>query len=632
MRSSFVWIALSLIAVAFTWHVVSWSEQYGKLAVPPDYDDSITMVEAGFRTLTYQQDGWGAMFNHSANRNPRSFFHIYWTAFLYALFGIHESVAFYASCVFLFGALLAFVFLLPKEISYLWKFAWVLVFLQIPICFHIIHDYRSEIAMAAFLFIGCACALEWIWGNSREKLWFFLTAISFLLALGMKPVMFPYQLGMLGLCSLVYLTKQLAEYKPSQGIRPVRSWFFRLLLLWAMVIIPLVPHFLIHWHSIREYIVGNSFETKFWNFTEEQGSQYLFHWLGYSGVWYVGALNGIFGFLILAGLVCSLVPGLKVYSPGGKWLSVVFITIGSYAGISISPMHQPFWGLTFNLLLSSTAICYLAFLFNTRKFGLVISTLFVAALGTMWLYIPVNQILICLICFCLLLGGWLVIAQKQSRYAVVMAVLLSSFVFLYAYSVKGVMFQFAVLALLLPLFAAVFRFPRKQWVPFACTGMLALIVWTVIKPAPYHNYVERTIHEAGEGGLEWRRNGPRLVYESIQNDWNGSGSPSIWCSAFGWVDAKTISWEAIKKGRPWYVETLAGSYAENSKTIIPGIIPENADYLVMPSLGITGEIKMPSTCFDMNPAARSNNRFQLLSEIKAPQGFIGIYKKNRTPL
>ena len=486
--------------------------------------------------------------------------------------------------------------------------------------------------MAAFLFIGCACALEWVWGSARKEVWFAFTAGSFILALGMKPVMFPYQLGMLGLCSMVYLTKQLAEYQPSQGIRPIRNWFLRLLLLWAVVIIPLVPHFLIHWHSIRDYIVGNSFETTFWNFTEEQGSQYLFHWLGYSGVWYVGALNGLFGFLLLAGLVCSIVPGLRVYSPGGKWLSLAFITIGSYAGISISPMHQPFWGLTFNLLLSSTAICYLAFLFKEQKFGLFISTLFVAALGAIWLYIPVNQILICLICFCLLLGGWLVIASKKSRYAVVMAVLLSSFVFLYAYSIKGVMFQFAVLALLLPLFAAVFRLPRNQWVPFACTGMLALIVWTVIKPAPYHNYVERTIKEAGEGGLEWRRNGPRLVYESIQNNWNGSGSPSIWCSAFGWVDAKTISWEAIKKGHPWYVETLAGSYAENSKTIAPGIIPESADYLVVPSLGITGEIKMPSTCFDMNPAARSNSRFQLLSEIKAPQGFIGIYKKNRTPL
>ena len=486
--------------------------------------------------------------------------------------------------------------------------------------------------MAAFLFIGCACALEWVWGSASKEVWFALTAGSFILALGMKPVMFPYQLGMLGLCSMVYLAKQLAEYQPSQGILPVRNWFFSLLLLWAMVIIPLVPHFLIHWHSIRDYIVGNSFETTFWNFTEEQGSQYVFHWLGYSGVWYVGALNGIFGFLLLAGLVCSLVPGLRAYSPGGKWISLALITIGSYAGISISPMHQPFWGLTFNLLLSATAISLLAFLFNSQKFGLFMSTLFVATLGAMWLYIPVNQILIYLICFCLLFGSWLLIAPKKSRYAFFAFGLLSLFVFLYAYSIKGVMFQFAVLALMLPLFACIFRLPRNKWVPFACTGMLALIVWTVIKPAPYHNYVERTIKEAGEEGLEWRRNGPSLVYEAIQNDWNGSGSPSIWCSAFGWVDAKTISWEAIKQGHPWYVETLAGSYAENSKTIVPGIIPENADYLVMPSLGITGEIKMPSTCFDMNPAARSNNRFQLLSEIKAPQGFIGIYKKNRTPL
>jgi len=616
----------TLLALVFTWRVVSWSEQNGKLAVPPDYDDSITMVEAGVRTLALQQDGAGATFNESAKRHPRSFFHIYWTTFLYSIFGIHESVVFYASGIFLFGVLLAFVLLLPKEISLLWKLAWSVAFLGIPVCFHIIHDFRSEIAMAVFLFIGCACALEWIWGRQRKGLWFCLMAVFFMLALGMKPVMFPYQLGMLGLCSMVYLARQFSEYQPSQGIQPIRGWFFKLVLLWAMVIIPLVPHFFIHWHSIRDYIIGNSFETTFWNFTEEQGSQYLFHWLGYSGVWYVGALNGLFGFLLVAGLICSVVPSLRDFLPGGKWASLALITIGSYAGVSISPLHQPFWGLTFNLLLSTTAISLLAFLFNAKAFGFIVASLFVAALGAAWLYIPVNQILICLICICLLLTGWLLASPAKSRAFTVLIAAISGLVFLYAYSVKGVMLQFAVLAVVLPLLAALLRMPRNEWVAFACTGLLALIVWTVIKPAPYHNYVERTIQEAGEAGLEWRRNGPKLVFQTIEKNWQGSGSPKIWFAGFGWVDSKTISWEAIKSGKNWYVETLTGTYDQKSKSFVPSAIPESADFFVAPTLGITGEIKMPSTLVDMNPLVRLNKKFALLKEIHAPNGFVSIYK------
>ena len=54
MKNFFIWILLALIAVAFTWHVVSWSEQNGKLAMPPDYDDSHSLVEGAVRLLNFR--------------------------------------------------------------------------------------------------------------------------------------------------------------------------------------------------------------------------------------------------------------------------------------------------------------------------------------------------------------------------------------------------------------------------------------------------------------------------------------------------------------------------------------------------------------------------------------------------
>lgn len=134
MRKIFVFVALLVVSLFYTYHLVSCSKGLGKLAVPTDYDDSVTLVEAGVRALALQQEGLAAVFNESAKRHPRSFFHIYWTTFLYSIFGIHESVVFYASGIFLFGVLLAFVLLLPKEISLLWKLAWTVVFLGIPVC------------------------------------------------------------------------------------------------------------------------------------------------------------------------------------------------------------------------------------------------------------------------------------------------------------------------------------------------------------------------------------------------------------------------------------------------------------------------------------------------------------------
>jgi hypothetical protein len=55
MKKILIIIFFVPLAIAFTWNVVSWSKQHAKLAVPPDYDDSITMVEAGIRTLALQE-------------------------------------------------------------------------------------------------------------------------------------------------------------------------------------------------------------------------------------------------------------------------------------------------------------------------------------------------------------------------------------------------------------------------------------------------------------------------------------------------------------------------------------------------------------------------------------------------
>ena len=87
-KNLFIWVVLVLIALAFTWHVVSWSEQHGKLAMPPDYDDSHSLVEGAVRLLNFQNSGLGAAWDEYRLRNPHSFLHYYWTAALFAGFGI----------------------------------------------------------------------------------------------------------------------------------------------------------------------------------------------------------------------------------------------------------------------------------------------------------------------------------------------------------------------------------------------------------------------------------------------------------------------------------------------------------------------------------------------------------------
>jgi hypothetical protein len=375
VKNYFIWIVLALIAVAFTWHVVSWSEQHGKLAMPPDYDDSHSLVEGAVRLLNFQNIGLGAAWDEYRLRNPHSFLHYYWTAALFAVFGIHEAVPYWANALFLFGVLGAFVSMLPRGLPIAWKLVWAAAFLGVPVCFHVVFDFRSEVTMAALLFMGCACALEWAWGKAQSTAWFFATALCFALALAMKPVMFPYQLGMLGLCSMVYLASRclsigqgdnVAGGTPSLLYARLSNGLAWLVALWTLVLLPSLPHFWIYRKAIFGYILGVAFESDFYKLNEQQGAQWSFHWLGYSGVWHLGGMNMLFALILLAGLLCFLLPQTQRIAPDNRWFSLAMLTIGAFGGIAINAVHQPWFGMTFQLLLTATALSGLACFFKTE--------------------------------------------------------------------------------------------------------------------------------------------------------------------------------------------------------------------------------------------------------------------------
>jgi len=162
-------VSCLIIAVIFTGYVVSWSSHYGKLSVPPDYDDSHSMVEGGIRLLNFQADGFQAAWDEYRLRNTHSFLHYYWPALLYSVFGIHQSVVYWGNALFLLGVIVSFGSMLPR-INGLWKLVWIGAFLGFPVSFHLIHDFRSEVTMAALLFMGCASALLWAWESERKTL------------------------------------------------------------------------------------------------------------------------------------------------------------------------------------------------------------------------------------------------------------------------------------------------------------------------------------------------------------------------------------------------------------------------------------------------------------------------------
>ncbi|MCX7713862.1 MAG: hypothetical protein N2035_09425 [Chthoniobacterales bacterium] len=101
--------------------------------------------------------------------------------------------------------------------------------------------------------------------------------------MAMKSVMFPYPLGMLGICSVLYLAQHLEKARNLTRNGLFRGVWF-LAIVWFVVVLPTVPHFVFHARAVLGYIKNVAFESEFYRLQEAHGPQWLFHWLGYSGV------------------------------------------------------------------------------------------------------------------------------------------------------------------------------------------------------------------------------------------------------------------------------------------------------------------------------------------------------------
>ncbi len=282
--------------------------------------------------------------------------------------------------------------------------------------------------------------------------------------------------------------------------------------------------------------------------------------------------------------------------------------------------------MTFQLLLTASAFSFVAHLFKNENFAAIFSVIVVGGLGAYWLYDLHNRVYLAVLVASLLPLAWAFSSKGQPIYARGIAAAGAILVMAYGLTLSGFIFQVVLLVCALALVSFARRWEMGRAIPFVCTGVLAMLVWGKIQRAPYHDYVARTMMEGGAAGLDWRRSGPEKVFQVLDQNWDQSFAPIIWCASYGWVDGNTISWEAAKGGRAWKVYnmgTIFGSQ-KNASSVVE--LPEYADYIVVPSPGITGEIVTPYGISDWNSIVRARGIWDLLGEVKAPKGNVSVYR------
>lgn len=170
-----------LISITITAIAVKYSTSYGKLAFPPWYDDSHSMVEGALRLMTFQVKGVQGACEEYIQRFPHSFLHFYWTSLVFGITGIHDSAVYWANIVFIF-LLLTAVWLLIREHGLVECTFLTAAFAGVPVIFNIVYDFRSECALAPILFVGCISILLAL--ENQTKAWYYIIGAGFLFAMG----------------------------------------------------------------------------------------------------------------------------------------------------------------------------------------------------------------------------------------------------------------------------------------------------------------------------------------------------------------------------------------------------------------------------------------------------------------
>ena len=367
--------------------VVRYSSEHGKLAIPPDYDDSHSLVEGGLRYLLWKQDGLAAAWQHYVKEPPHSFLHYYLTAGLFAIFGIHQSVPYWFSGVFLFCAASGLGLLL-RGIRLLRFVVLLGVLFCIPVMFNIVFDYRSECGMAALLLLACCLAIKSAWTTHQDRTLAIISGIFFALCLGMKPAMFIYVLGML-FCSCAVWIAAAFWRRDGSLMRAMQNAVIALI----VGIVPFSFHYYLNANEIFVYIHSNAFTKNVWTQTGTFADQLLFHLTGYAGQFELGAFTWPLIAIMILGAAGSLVFKKKLNRELQRYLwSAIFLTVMAYAGVAINSIDQPYFGMTFDLLLGASAAIAVATLSDLLPRYLADAVcVLIAALSLMAWRVPLSQ-------------------------------------------------------------------------------------------------------------------------------------------------------------------------------------------------------------------------------------------------
>lgn len=349
-----LWVGL-LITLLNTSLVLQWSARQGRLALPVYFDDNHSMVDGARRLEIWYQQGAASVFKDYLSHPSHAPGHSAIAMASFALFGLHAWAPYLTNAIF-FGLILYALHLALQGIAPWIQSACMLLLAASPIAGLSILEFRSEIDVAE---LGALAVLLFITWSRKEgnPLLVSASALCFALCFIIKPAVFPYTAGLMGLCGLFHLRRVVLagdlRITPRQYLLSI-GWFI------LLGILPPLPHYVLDWHHITGYIGAVAFSpSSIWLRHDDLLTGLLFHVTGYPGRIMMGASLKPHLVIILLSLVVRFLRSGS-WPVGVPLLSLLFFTSGAYLGLAVNPMNQNYFGMTFHWLLLITTLAALS--------------------------------------------------------------------------------------------------------------------------------------------------------------------------------------------------------------------------------------------------------------------------------
>ncbi|MDJ0974906.1 MAG: glycosyltransferase family 39 protein [Planctomycetota bacterium] len=248
--AAWAWLLLwAAVAVGFTWLQLAWSADLGRLALPPDFDDSVYMLDGLARLDAIEANGPAALGRDYVADRPHAPVSSALALGGFALFG-RTDVAPYAM-----NALL--VFLLLLGVDHLMRGAWPVArllaaafVLSLRFTGMLVTEFRPDIACGLLAAFGAALLLRRSLPD-RPRRQLVGVGVCFGAALLMKPSVTPMTLGILGLaCGVASLRHSV----PGTVVSRVRTFVRAFGWVAGTALVVALPHALVHGEAVARYI------------------------------------------------------------------------------------------------------------------------------------------------------------------------------------------------------------------------------------------------------------------------------------------------------------------------------------------------------------------------------------------